>query len=83
MRELPIFIIDYLYKRDRVGCTAGLGVGHISLSLPTAHHNGQTLLKAPETVIDCSGILDVQFPPQPSSTKRGRGFQFASPPPDA
>jgi len=40
--------------------------------------------KAPDTVTDCSGILDAQFPPQPSSIKRGWGFPVrASPPLDA
>jgi len=32
MKELPIFIIDYLYKCDQVGCTAGLGEGRLDFA---------------------------------------------------
>jgi len=40
-RKLPIFIIDQLYKRDRVGCTTGLGQGHITSSLPILYWHDQ------------------------------------------
>jgi len=53
---------------------AGLGEGYMSLSLPMAHDNGQTISKAPNPITNSPGILDAQLPPQPSFTKRDRGF---------